>query len=157
MTMKNKKFDDGFAIVGFPKPKISVVLDDGAMMPNRAHDPDGGADLFSPVTVTIYPGESADIDTGVHMEIPSGYAGLMVSKSGLNVKHGILSTGLVDAGYTGSIRVKLYNHGHEAYTVHEGDKISQIVILPVLLCEFREVESLEETERADGGFGSTGK
>ena len=113
--------------------------------------------MFSPVKVTVYPGESAVIDTGVHMAIPHGYAGLLVSKSGLNVKHGILSTGLVDAGYTGSIRVKLYNHGHEAYTVSEGDKISQIVILPAMLCGFRQVESLEETERADGGFGSTGK
>ncbi len=136
---------------------VDVVLDEGAKMPDRAHDADAGADIFSPVTVTVYPGESVVIDTGVHMAIPYGWAGLLVSKSGMNVKHGILSTGLVDAGYTGSIRVKLYNHGHEAYTVKEGDKISQIVILPVLLCEFTQVETLEETERADGGFGSTGR
>jgi dUTP pyrophosphatase len=136
---------------------VDVVLDEGAKMPNRAHEPDAGADIFSPVKVTVYPGESVVIDTGVHMAIPYGWAGLLVSKSGMNVKHGILSTGLVDAGYTGSIRVKLYNHGHEAYTVKEGDKISQIVILPALLCEFTQVETLEETERADGGFGSTGR
>lgn len=136
---------------------IDVVLDAGAKMPDRAHEPDAGADLFSPVAVTVYPGESVVIDTGVHMAIPYGWAGLLVSKSGLNTKHGILSTGLVDAGYTGSIRVKLYNHGHEAYTVKEGDKISQIVILPVLLCGFTQVGSLEETERAGGGFGSTGR
>lgn len=136
---------------------VDVVLDEGAKMPNRAHEPDAGADIFSPVKVTVYPGESVVIDTGVHMAIPYGWAGLLVSKSGMNVKHGILSTGLVDAGYTGSIRVKLYNHGHEAYTVKEGDKISQIVILPALLCEFTQVETLEETERADSGFGSTGR
>lgn len=146
-----------YAAVEFAKPELPVVLGEGAYMPVRAHEPDAGADLFSPVEVTVYPGESVVIDTGVHMAIPYGYAGLLVSKSGLNVKHGILSTGLVDAGYTGSIRVKLYNHGHEAYTVSEGDKISQIVILPVMLCGFRQVESLDETERADGGFGSTGK
>lgn len=136
---------------------IDVVLDAGAKMPDRAHEPDAGADIFSPVTVTVYPGESVVIDTGVHMEIPYGYAGFIKSKSGLNVKHGILSEGVVDAGYTGSIRVKLYNHGHEAYTVKEGDKISQIVILPVLLCGFTKVDALEETERGSGGFGSTGK
>lgn len=136
---------------------VDVVLDEGAKMPNRAHEPDAGADLFSPVKVTVYPGESVVIDTGVHMAIPYGWAGLLVSKSGMNVKHGILSTGLVDAGYTGSIRVKLYNHGHEAYTVKEGDKISQIVILPALLCEFSQVGTLDETERGDGGFGSTGR
>ena len=149
---------DGIGVVG-GMPMVNVVLDPGAVMPNRAHDPDGGADLFCPeeMEVTIYPGESAVIDTGVHMAIPLGYAGVLVSKSGLNTKHGILSTGLIDSSYTGSIRVKLYNHGHEAYTVHGGDKISQIVILPVLLCGFRLVDALDETERGDNGFGSSGR
>lgn len=136
---------------------IDVKLSGNAYMPVRAHEPDAGADLFSPVAVTVYPGESVVIDTGVHMAIPYGYAGFIKSKSGLNVKHGILSEGVVDAGYTGSIRVKLYNHGHEAFTVEKGHKISQIVILPVLLCGFSQVETLEETERGNGGFGSTGK
>ena len=144
-------------VLKFAVPELPVVLDEGSYMPVRAHEPDAGADLFSPVAVTVYPGESVVIDTGVHMEIPYGYAGFIKSKSGLNVKHGILSEGVVDAGYTGSIRVKLYNHGHEAFTVEKGHKISQIVILPVLLCGFCQVESLEETERGDGGFGSTGK
>lgn len=142
--------------VKFAVPEIPVVLDEGAYMPVRAHEPDAGADLFSPCSVTVYPGESVVIDTGVHMAIPYGYAGFIKSKSGLNVKHGILSEGVVDAGYTGSIRVKLYNHGHEAYTVPEGSKISQIVILPVMLCGFCRAESLGETDRGDGGFGSTG-
>lgn len=149
--------NSGYAVAKFTAPELPVVLDEGAYIPVRAHEPDAGADLFSPVAVTVYPGESVVIDTGVHMAIPYGYCGLLVSKSGLNVKHGILSTGLIDSSYTGSIRVKLYNHGHEAYTVKEGDKISQIVILPVLLCGFSRVDNLEETERGDGGFGSTGK
>lgn len=136
---------------------IGVMLDDGAYMPTRAHEPDAGADLYSPVDVTIYPGESAVIDTGVHMTIPYGWAGFIKSKSGLNVKFGLTSEGVVDCGYTGSIRVKLYNHGHEAYTVHIGDKISQIVILPVMLCEFALVDKLPETDRGNGGFGSTGR
>ena len=149
--------NSGYAVAKFAVPELPVVLDGGAYMPVRAHEPDAGADLFSPVTVTLYPGESAVIDTGVHMAIPYGYCGLLVSKSGLNVKHGIQSTGLIDSSYTGSIQVKLYNCGHEAYTVKEGHKVSQIVILPVLLCGFSEVESLDQTERGDGGFGSTGK
>lgn len=137
--------------------EIKVMVKENGKMPTRAHEPDAGADLYSPVAVTVSPGESVVIDTGVCMEIPYGYCGLLVSKSGLNVKHGIQSTGLIDSSYTGSIRVKLYNHGHEAYTVKEGDKISQIVILPILLCGFSQVETLDETERGDGGFGSTGK
>ena len=149
--------NSGYAVANFAVPELPVVLDELAYMPVRAHEPDAGADLFSPVAVTVYPGESVVIDTGVHMAIPYGYAGFIKSKSGLNVKHGILSEGVVDAGYTGSIRVKLYNHGHEAFTVEKGHKISQIVILPVLLCGFGEVESLDQTERGDGGFGSTGK
>ena len=149
--------NSGYAVANFAVPELPVVLDELAYMPVRAHELDAGADLFSPVAVTVYPGESVVIDTGVHMAIPYGYAGFIKSKSGLNVKHGILSEGVVEAGYTGSIRVKLYNHGHEAFTVEKGHKISQIVILPVLLCGFSEVESLDQTERGDGGFGSTGK
>ena len=154
--MKMNKIS-GYAVAKFTVPELPVVLDEGAYMPVRAHEPDAGADLFSPVAVTVYPGESVVIDTGVHMAIPYGYCGLLVSKSGLNVKQGILSTGLIDSSYTGSIRVKLYNHGHEAFTVEKGHKISQIVILPVLLCGFSQVETLDETERGDGGFGSTGR
>lgn len=153
--MKMNEYSD--YVAKFTVPELPVVLDEGAYMPVRAHEPDAGADLFSPVTVTVYPGESVVIDTGVHMAIPYGYTGFIKSKSGLNVKHGILSEGVVDAGYTGSIRVKLYNHGHEAFTVEKGNKISQIVILPVVLCGFEQVDSLCATERGDGGFGSTGR
>lgn len=136
---------------------IKVTLDEGAKLPTRGHEMDAGLDLCSRETATVYPGESHVFDTGVHMDIPLGYCGLLVSKSGLNVKSGIVSTGLIDCGYTGSIRAKLYNHGHEPYTVHTGDKVTQIVILPVVLHDCKVVDKLGETDRGDNGFGSTGK
>jgi dUTP pyrophosphatase len=91
------------------------------------------------------------------MEIPEGYVGFLKSKSGLNVKHGITSTGVVDAKYTGSIVVKLYNHSDEDYWIDRGDKITQIVFLPILTPEIEVVDHLEDTERGSGGFGSTGR
>lgn len=136
---------------------MKVMLDKGAYMPEYAHSTDAGADLRSPVSFSIMAGDSVTVDTGVHVEITDGYVGMLKSKSGLNVKHGIVSEGVVDEGYTGSIRVKLYNHGVETYTVHKGDKITQIVIMPVHHATFEQVDSLDETERGNGGFGSTGR
>lgn len=136
---------------------MNVKLNPGAYAPIRAHRADAGADLRSPVTVTIYPGESVTIDTGVCVEIPAGWCGQIWSKSGLNVNHGILSTGMVDAGYTNSIRVKLYNHGHEAYTVNRGDKISQLVISPCMIDEINIVDEITGGDRGANGFGSTGR
>ena len=141
---------------------MKVMLDEGAKMPTRAHPWDAGLDLYAPdvgCVWTITPcGGSATIDTGVHMEIPEGYTGFIKAKSGLNVKHGLTCTGVIDAHYTGSIAVKLYNH-HPClrYDVKPGDKIAQLVILPCLLPELELVDSLEETDRGDGGFGSTGR
>lgn len=137
---------------------MRIKLDEGARMPTRAHDTDAGLDIYSPETLIVPAKESAEIDTGVHIEIPRGFAGFLKSKSGLNVKHGITSEGVIDCGYTGSIRVKLYNHGGYDYKVNAGDKITQLVILPIIH-DFRLelVTELEETERADGGFGSTGR
>lgn len=83
--------------------------------------------------------------------------GFIKSKSGLNVNHDIVSEGVIDVGYTGSIRVKLYNHGGYDYKVNKGDKISQLVILPILTPDLELVDELESTERGEGGFGSTGK
>lgn len=137
---------------------IRVILDDGAFLPERAHRPDAGMDLRSPIAATIQPLGSEVIDTGVHAEIPEGCAGVLVSKSGLNVKHDITSTGLIDEGYTGSIRVKLYNHGRDPYTVNRGDKISQLVIIPVRRPGTKIVSQFDgETERGDAGFGSSGR
>lgn len=136
---------------------IKITLDPGAYMPEYAHEQDAGADLRSPVSFGIMAGDSVTVDTGVHVEIPDGYVGMLKSKSGLNVKHSIVSEGVIDAGYTGSIRVKLYNHGVGTYTVCKGDKITQLVIMPVHHATFELVDSLDETERGNNGFGSTGR
>lgn len=137
--------------------RIKIVLDDGAFAPVRAHENDAGLDLRTPIRVTVPAGDSVVIDTGIHIEIPSGYAGFLKSKSGLNVNHGIVSEGVIDAGYTGSIRAKLYNLGDVAFDFRAGDKITQLVILPVLTPRLELVNSLNETERGDNGFGSTGR
>ena len=140
---------------------MKIKLDKGAKMPTRAHSTDAGLDLYCPDmgigSFHIPPQGSVVIDTGVHIELPIGTVGMVKSKSGLNVKYGITSEGVIDAGYTGSIQVKLYNHGDNWYTVNEGDKISQLVILPIYLPTLELVGSLDETERGDNGFGSSGK
>lgn len=136
---------------------MKIVLDPGAFMPERAHSTDAGLDLKSPVDITIKPRSAVVIDTGLHVEIPDGCVGFIRSKSGLMCYHGITSDGTIDVGYTGSIRVCLINHSDWHYIVHAGDKISQLVILPIRIPSVEVVESLEETERGAGGFGSTGR
>lgn len=136
---------------------MRIKLDPGAYLPDRAHEMDGGLDLRAPVATVVPARGSAVIDTGVHVELPLGTAGLLVSKSGLNVRHDITSEGLIDAGYSGSIVVKLYNNGDTPYYIDRGDKISQLVVIPVCLLKLEIVTELEETERGAKGFGSTGK
>ena len=136
---------------------MNIILDPGAFMPEFAHKTDAGADLRSPIETVVPARGSVVIDTGVHVEIPEGYVGILKSKSGLNVKHDLVGTGTIDSGYSGSIRVKLYNLGDTDYQVFRGDKIIQMVILPCVYCEFTQVEKFAETERGDGGFGSTGR
>ena len=126
-------------------------------MPTRAHEADAGLDLYSRHTEIVCAKESAIFDTGVHIELPINTVGMLKSKSGLNVKHGITSEGVIDVGYTGSICVKLYNNSGYDYIVKRGDKISQLVILPILTPDLEEVDHLEDTERGDNGFGSTGR
>lgn len=136
---------------------IKIKLDKDAKMPTRAHENDAGLDLYARETEFILPNDSCTFDTGVHVEIPAGYGGFIKSKSGLNVKHGLTSDGVIDSGYTGSIAVKLYNHSDRTYMVARGDKISQLVIMPIELPELELVDQLEETDRGDHGFGSSGK
>lgn len=136
---------------------MRIKLDNGAKMPTRAHETDAGLDIYARETKTIRAGSSEVFDTGVHIELPKMTVGLLLSKSGLNVNHGITSEGVIDVGYTGSIRAKLYNNSEEDYTVNAGDKITQLVILPILTPELELVDSLEDTERGDNGFGSSGK
>lgn len=136
--------------------KIKVMLDKGAYMPTRAHKADAGLDLYATEDAVIFRDGSYTFDTGVHVAIPEGYVGFLKSKSGLNVKQGIQSAGVIDSGYTGSIRVKLYNHSSEMVHIRKGQKISQLVILPVATPEIELVDALEDTERGNGGFGSSG-
>lgn len=138
------------------KTKLKAMLDPGAKMPTRAHSTDAGLDLYSRENWLIMPGMSRKFDTGVHISIPAGYVGMVKSKSGLNVNHGITSEGVIDSGYTGSIMVKLYNHGRNTVKIEQGQKISQLVIMPIITPDLELVDSLEDTERGGGGFGSTG-
>lgn len=136
---------------------MKVMLDAGAYMPVSTHKDDAGLDLRSPDTFIVKAGKSLKIDSGVHVEIPAGYAGFLKAKSGLNVKYGITCTGVIDAGYTGSIVVKLYNNGSDDVLFERGDKLTQLVILPIVCPDLVQVDSLEDMERGDAGFGSTGR
>ena len=136
---------------------LKIKLDPGAFSPTRAHKTDAGLDLYAREDKTIPPYGSAAFDTGVHVKMPPYTAGLLVSKSGLNFKHDLLSDGLIDVDYTGSINVKLYNRGPSPYTVRRGDKISQLVIVDIRLPHLQIVDELDDTERGDNGFGSTGR
>lgn len=141
---------------------MKVMLDYGACMPEYAHKTDAGMDIRCKEAF-ILPGinngniGSAVIDTGIHVEIPEGYVGFLKSKSGLNVRFGITSEGVIDCGYTGSIIVKLYNHTTEEVRFSKGDKVTQLIILPFATVSLEQVTSLKETERGNNGFGSTGK
>ena len=136
---------------------MRTVLDKGAVMPTRAHETDAGFDLYARERKLIRGQSSAVFDTGVHIELPAGTVGMIKSKSGLNVKHGLISEGVIDVGYTGSICVKLYNLSSTDYIVEIGDKISQLVVMPFIAPSLDLVDKLEPTERGDGGFGSTGR
>ena len=135
---------------------MKIKLDEGAYKPLRAHATDAGLDLRTPVDVTVPAHGSVVVDTLTHVELPHGCAGLLVSKSAPNVRDCITSTGLIDEGYTGSIVVKLYSCGATSHKFLKGDKIAQLVILPYQAVEFNEVEELSDTQRGEGGFGSTG-
>ena len=113
--------------------------------------------LYSREDKVVKAHNSAIFDTGVHIELPKNTTGFVKSKSGLNVKHDIISMGVVDVGYTGSITVKLYNLGSKDYKVSKGDKISQLVILPIVNKGLIETTMINGGLRADNGFGSTGK
>lgn len=130
--------------------------------PTKAHYADAGWDLYTPVTVEIKAHDSKAIDTHTRVHIPEGYVGFLKSKSGLNVKHSIVSEGVIDSGYTGTIVVKLYNRSNVDYKFNAGDKITQLVVLPCLL-DSEEVNDEEwnkliaESERGENGFGSSGR
>ncbi|MGN6125722.1 MAG: dUTP diphosphatase [Humibacter sp.] len=136
------------------------VLTTALEPPRYAHDDDAGADLCSNEAVTLAPGERVTIGTGVAIALPVGYAAFVVPRSGLAARHGITivnSPGTVDAGYRGEIRVTLLNTDSTTpYAVAVGDRIAQLIVMPVTRATFRPVESLPDSERGAGGFGSTG-
>lgn len=135
---------------------MKIKLDEGAILPTRAHPTDAGLDLFSPVDTVVWPYSREFIDTGIHAEIPKGCVGLLTSKSGLMRDMGITSSGTIDEGYTGSIGAVLFNHGNRVVKIRRGQKITQLVILPCVTPELEVVDKLDETDRGGNGFGSTG-
>lgn len=137
---------------------VKVVLDEGAFLPHRAHPTDAGLDLFSPIDMNVRAHGSAIFQTGVHIQLPPDTDGQIWSKSGLNINSDIITTGLIDEGYTGMIVVKLFNLGMEDYMVRRGDKIAQLVVTPVVYAvPVQDDGPLPETPRGDNGFGSTGR
>lgn len=136
---------------------MNVMLDPGAYMPERAHATDAGADLRSREDKVVPAHGSAVFDTGVHIALPPNTYGAIEPKSGLNIKHNILSFGTIDEGYTGSIVVKLYNLGDTDVQIEAGQKITQLVVRPVNYVRLEQIDHLEDTDRGSAGFGSTGK
>lgn len=137
-------------------------LREGAVLPQRQTEGAAGYDLCAclEAPVTLQPGEGYPFPTGLAAEIPQGYAGMMFCRSGLGVKHGISlpnCVGVIDSDYRGELVVPLRNFGDGAYTIQPGERIAQLVIMPVLLPEIVEVEELSQTQRGQGGFGSTGR
>jgi dUTP pyrophosphatase len=135
---------------------LKVTLDEGAKMPTRAHDTDAGLDLYAMQDAVIPMFGSVKLDTGCHVAIPKNHVGLITSKSGL-MQEGITCRGTIDAGYTGSIKAVLYNHNNRPYRIEKGQKITQLVILPIITPKPVLVDNLEATCRGAGGFGSSGK
>ena len=135
---------------------MRVKLDDGAFLPIRAHEHDAGWDLLSPIDIVVPPHTQLEIDTGVHMSIPNHYVGMIKTKSSI-IRKRVLTEGVVDSGYTGSIHVFVNNLSDNNFFIQRGQKIAQIVFLLILEVDTMvEVDCLDATERGDKGFGSTG-
>jgi dUTP pyrophosphatase len=138
-----------------------LLLDERAVLPARGHAGDAGLDLVSVEAVDLPPGGRARVRTGIAIELPPGHAGLVVPRSGLAARHGVTvlnAPGLIDAGYRGEVAVLLVNTDPEAgYRVEPGDRIAQLVVVPVALPEPEPAAALTATARGEGGFGSTGR
>lgn len=138
------------------------LLRDGAHLPTYGSLEAAGADLYACLeeSVTIAPGETVFIPTGIALEVPKGCAGLVYARSSLGTKRGLApanKVGVIDSDYRGEIRVVLFNHGSVPQTIENGERIAQFIITPVLTPSYTWAEELSQTERASGGFGSTGK
>lgn len=144
------------------QPVAVKKLNPNARLPVYGSEFAAGADLCAclDAPLTIAPGETVFVHTGLAMEIPVGYAGLVYARSGLASKRGLApanKVGVVDSDYRGELMVALHNHGTEAQTIEDGERIAQVVITPYLTAQFFETEELSDTVRGTGGFGSTGR
>ncbi len=143
--------------------EISVKrLRDNAKMPTFGTDQAAGADLYACLdqSVTLEPGQTAFIPTGISMAIPEGYVGLVFARSGLACKNDLApanKVGVIDSDYRGEFLVALHNHGKQIRTVSDGERVAQLLIMPVVHPFYRETDTIPETQRGAGGFGSTGK
>ena len=138
------------------------ILREGAKLPTYGTAEAAGADLYACVagTISIAPGETVFIPTGIALEVPKGCAGLVYARSGLACKRGLApanKVGVIDSDYRGEITVVLHNHGKVSQTIENGERIAQLIITPVLQPAYEMADQLSDTERAAGGFGSTGK
>jgi dUTP pyrophosphatase len=137
-----------------------IRLSEAATLPTRAHDSDAGLDLYAAEGARIAPGGRVSVGTGLAVAIPEGLAGLVLPRSGLALKHGVTlvnSPGLIDPGYRGEVRVVLLNtDGTAEFRIGSGDRIAQLLLVPVALATPQESDTLESTVRGPGGFGSTG-
>ena len=136
---------------------MRLKLEPGAKAPTRAHDTDAGLDLYAMHGAVVRAHQTATFHTGVHVQLPEGTTGILMPKSGLMVKRDLLTFGVVDEGYSGEVMVHIFNQSEEDYSVYPGDKISQMIIVPVLYEPIEIVDELHAGERADNGFGSTGR
>jgi dUTP pyrophosphatase len=137
-----------------------LKLDKELPTPSHAHPGDGGVDLYARDNVRLEPGAWTMVPTGIAVAIPVGYAGMVVPRSGLAARLGVgvvNGPGLVDAGYRGEINVILINHGSELLALQRGERIAQLVVVPVVEQQFIEVDELPSSVRGEGGFGSTGR
>ena len=130
-----------------------------AKLPTKAHEGDAGWDLYSLYDYVINPHETVKVDTGLNFQLPEGTFGAIYARSGLATKQGLRPAncvGICDAGYRNNYIVPLYNDSDEVQTIHKHDRIAQLIIQPFIQTELTEVDTLDETERGSGGFGSTG-
>jgi dUTP pyrophosphatase len=138
-----------------------VRLRDDAVVPTRAHPGDAGLDLVAVSRLELAPGERGIVDTGVAVAVPDGHAGFLLRRSGLAANHGVTvlnAPGLIDSGYRGELKVILLNTDREdTFVLEPGERVAQLVVLPIGLFEPLEVEQLDSTERGHGGHGSTGR
>lgn len=144
-------------------PKMNIkLINENAKLPTYGSEYSAGADLYACLdeAVTIQPGEAYLVHTGLAMEIPEGYAGLIFARSGLATKKGLAPSnkvGVIDSDYRGEIMVSLFNHSKEARTIEPEERIAQLVITPFITADWNVVDELADTDRGEGGFGSTGR